>query len=193
MRGAATEVERDDAQAAFDVAEAQLKKAQAELALLKAGAWQSDLKLTEAAVQRAKAEVERIKTQIELLKIKAPIGGRILKVDVRPGEFVATPASEPLIVMGATDILHVRVDIDEQDIPRFRPGTKAVARLRGGSEQTFDLDFVRVEPYVVPKKSLTGDNTERIDTRVLQVIYKVNRPGENLYVGQQVDVFVNTK
>ena len=192
-RGAATESERDDAEAAFDVAQAQLKKAQAELALLKAGAWQSDLKLTEAAVQRAKAEVERVKTQIELLKIKAPIGGRILKVDVRPGEFVATPASEPLIVMGAIDTLHVRVDIDEQDIPRFQPGTKAVARLRGGSDQTFDLDFVRVEPYVVPKRSLTGDNTERIDTRVLQVIYKVNRPGENLYVGQQVDVFVNTK
>jgi hypothetical protein len=55
------------------------------------------------------------------------------------------------------------------------------------------LDFVRVEPYVVPKRSLTGDNTERIDTRVLQVIYKVKDPGDNLYVGQQVDVFVNTK
>ena len=191
-RGAASDSERDDAQAAYEVGQAQLKKAKAELALLNAGAWQSDIRLAEAAVLRAATEVQRVKTQLALLKVKAPIGGQILQVDVRPGEFVATPAPEPLIVMGATKTLHVRVDIDEQDIPRFKPATSAVARLRGGSDQTYALDFVRIEPYVVPKRSLTGDNTERIDTRVLQVIYKVQDPGENLYVGQQVDVFVNT-
>lgn len=193
QRGAATEVERDDAQAGLEVAQAQVKKAQAELDLLKAGAWESDVRMSEAAVQRAAAEVEHVKTEIELLKVKAPIAGRILKIDVRPGEFVATPSSEALIVMGATDTLHVRVDIDEQDIPRFEPGTSAIAQLRGGFERSIELDFVRIEPYVVPKRSLTGDNTERIDTRVLQVIYKVKGSTENLYVGQQVDVFVNTK
>ena len=43
--------------------------------------------------------------------------------------------------------------------------------MRGDPHHEFALSFVRVEPYVVPKKSLTGDNTERVDTRVLQVIY----------------------
>jgi hypothetical protein len=52
------------------------------------------------------------------------------------------------------------------------------------------LQFERVEPYVIPKKSLTGDNTERVDTRVLQVIYAVNVSEMPLYVGQQVDVFI---
>jgi hypothetical protein len=53
------------------------------------------------------------------------------------------------------------------------------------------LSFVRVEPFVVPKRSLTGENTERVDTRVLQVIYAVESAETTLYVGQQVDVFIN--
>jgi hypothetical protein len=70
-------------------------------------------------------------------------------------------------------------------------GAAARASLRGDPGQSFPLTFVRVEPYVLPKKSLTGDNTERVDTRVLQVIYAVDARERALYVGQQVDVFVD--
>ena len=47
------------------------------------------------------------------------------------------------------------------------------------------------EPFVVPKKSLTGDSTERVDTRVLQVIYRVEDDALPLFVGQQMDVFID--
>ncbi|MDR4472557.1 MAG: hypothetical protein MRJ92_07865 [Nitrospira sp.] len=53
------------------------------------------------------------------------------------------------------------------------------------------LTFVRIEPYIVPKKSLTGENTERVDTRVLQVIYRFERSAFPVYTGQQVDVFID--
>jgi hypothetical protein len=50
---------------------------------------------------------------------------------------------------------------------------------------------VRFEPLVVPKRSLTGDATERVDTRVLRVIYEVvGTPSVPLFVGQQMDVFI---
>ena len=61
---------------------------------------------------------------------------------------------------------------------------------RGDPRQEFALRFVRVEPFVIPKRSLTGDNTERVDTRVLQVIYEVEPGQGRLYVGQQLDVYV---
>ena len=47
-----------------------------------------------------------------------------------------------------------------------------------------------VEPYVVPKRNLTGDSLERVDTRVLQLIYEFDRPKFPVFVGQQVDVFI---
>ncbi len=69
--------------------------------------------------------------------------------------------------------------------------------LKGQSKYEFPLSFVRVEPYVIPKKSLTGDNTERVDTRVLQVIYAIDHDGQKsngqrLYVGQQVDAYIDS-
>ena len=53
------------------------------------------------------------------------------------------------------------------------------------------LRFVHIEPYIVPKKSLTGESSERVDTRVLQIIYRFDRPtGASIYVGRQMDVFL---
>jgi hypothetical protein len=51
---------------------------------------------------------------------------------------------------------------------------------------------VRIEPLVVPKHSLTGGGSERVDTRVLQAIYAVEGSNYALYVGQQVDVYLDT-
>ena len=67
----------------------------------------------------------------------------------------------------------------------------AHAAVRGNPNVLMPLTFARVEPLVIPKKSLTGDNTERVDTRVLQVIYQVNQDEPALFVGMQVDVFLD--
>ena len=115
----------------------------------------------------------------------------MLQVNVRPGEFVGAPPGQALIVLGSVTQLHVRVDIDEYDIPRFVADAPARATLKGQATEFFPLKFVRIEPYVVPKKSLTGDNTERVDTRVLQVIYAIDAQNRRLFVGQQLDVFID--
>jgi multidrug resistance efflux pump len=167
-------------------------KAVADYNLLRAGTWEPEKKVARAAVERAKTQVLQAQTEIDRLTVKALVDGEVLQVNVRPGEFVGAPPDKALIVLGSTKQLHIRVDIDEYDIPRFVPNAPARAVLKGQSENFFPLRFVRIEPYVIPKKSLTGDNTERVDTRVLQVIYAVDGDSNNkLFVGQQVDVFVD--
>jgi multidrug resistance efflux pump len=179
------------------MARQQLAQAKAEDALLKAGAWEKDKAIARANVALARAQIEQIKTDLERALVRAPVEGKVLQVNVRPGEYVGTPPAQALIVLGSVHNLHVRVDIDEHDIPRahrhFGTGVPAYASPRGDPSQRFPLSFVRVEPYVVPKKSLTGDNTERVDTRVLQVIYRVDRDEPGLFVGMQVDVFLNVR
>jgi hypothetical protein len=66
-----------------------------------------------------------------------------------------------------------------------------VAYIKGTRDKPIPLTFVRVEPYILPKKSLTGESTERVDTRVLQVIYTFAMPATPVYVGQQMDVFID--
>src|SRR5258708_29593895 len=97
------------------------------------------------------------------------------------------------MILGDADPLPVRVDIDEADIPRFLAGCRARGYVRGDTRNDVDLEFVRVEPYVVPKKSLTGSNTERVDTRVLQALYAVRGGKQELFAGQQLGVYVDLK
>jgi RND family efflux transporter MFP subunit len=147
----------------------------------------------EAAVQHAKANEAAARTTIDRLTVRAPMAGEILQVNVHPGEYAATGAlSTPLMRLGTQDRLHIRVDIDENDAWRFKAGTRAMAYLRGNRDIKAEVTFVRIEPYVTPKTSLTGSSSERVDTRVLQVIYGFERAAFPTYVGQQVDVFIET-
>lgn len=174
-------------------ARAMLEKAEADLALLKAGAWKYELAVSRAAVAQAQAQVEQVETDIERLTVRALSDGQVLQVSIRPGEWVGASYDRPLILLGDIERLHARVDIDEYDIPRFRPDAEARATVRGYAEEEFQLTFVRVEPYVIPKQNLTGRNTERVDTRVLQAIYKIEGRGHRLFVGQQLDVFIEAE
>jgi multidrug resistance efflux pump len=174
------------------VAEQQLAQARADLALIKAGAWEYDKAIALAEIKLAEAQVCQTRTDIDRALVRAPVDGLVLQVNVRPGEYVAAPSSKALIVLGdVSDQVQVRVDIDEHDIPRFKTGAPARASLRGKPEVTYPLQFIRVEPYVIPKKSLTGENTERVDTRVLQVVYGLDVKDRPICVGQQLDVFLD--
>jgi HlyD family secretion protein len=200
--GAATEEKIVSSRAKLDGSKAQLARVKAEEARLLAGAWQADKALAQARVNRAQRSVEQFETQLARYTVQAPhmsYGGNpveeftVLQSNIRPGEPVTSSPGAALIVLGDLSTKHVRVDIDEHDIPRFRKNAPATGIVRGDSEFKYDLKFVRVEPFVVPKRSLTGDNRERVDTRVLQAIYAVTNetPEAPVYVGQQMDVFID--
>jgi HlyD family secretion protein len=170
-------------------AEAQVAEARAALERLRAGATVQELAVAEGAVLQSKARLDAVETDLERLVVRAPSAGTVLDVNVRPGEH-AQPGDGAPIVLGNVDEMHVRIDVDENDAWRLRPGAPARAVLRGNSSIGTDLTFVRVEPYVVPKRSLTGSSMERVDTRVLQVIYSYPASRLPAYAGQQVDVFI---
>jgi HlyD family secretion protein len=148
----------------------------------------------EAQLAQAKADLFAAETDLARLTVRAPVDGVILQLKVRPGEFAPTGVlDQPLILMGAVSPLHVRVDIDENDAWRVREGAASTGFLRGNKSIAAAMRFVRFEPYVIPKKSLTGDSTERVDTRVLQVIYSFERGTLPIFVGQQMDVFIDSR
>lgn len=186
--GAASDWERDHY--AYQAAQAAWVKAKADLERIRI-TWEKDKIVSKSQVAQAEALVARIKTDLDRLIVRAPVDGRVLQVNVRLGQFAAMTWKEPLVVLGDLRKLHVRVDIDEQDVPYFQRGLRAVATLKGRPQVRFPLEYVDVEPYVIPKVNLTGSNSDRVDTRVLQVIYALpdNRPIP-LYVGQQMDVYL---
>jgi multidrug efflux pump subunit AcrA (membrane-fusion protein) len=157
------------------------------------------LKVSQARVVEAQAEVAvaeasaaSVRTEITRSTILAPIDATVLQLKIRPGEFAtaAGAPTAPLILLGNLSPLHLRVDIDEHEAWRVQPGTRAKGHVRGNADLASPLSFVRFEPFVIPKRSLTGDSIERVDTRVLQAIYRLDRTDLRLYAGQQMDVFI---
>jgi multidrug resistance efflux pump len=175
---------------AVQLAEAKLDEARAALRLLRAGTWSKDIDVARAEVRQAASQVERVRADLERLTVTAPIAGEILQCKVRGGEFAAAgPLAQPLMLLGAVDQLHVRADVDERDAARVKAGATVVASVRGDARRKFDMRFVRFEPFVVAKKNLTNDASERVDTRVLQVIYALEK-GAPVLPGQQLDVLI---
>jgi multidrug resistance efflux pump len=175
-------------------AQARVREAQASLNMFDAKPVAASLEVQRAAVAQAQANRVRAQTNVELRTIRAPKSGTILSVKIREGEFIpASVLANPLITMGKIDPLHIRVDIDESEIPRFRADAVATATLRGSNTPGVKMQYVRTEPLVVPKRNLTGTVSERVDTRVMQVIYSISPASLRAIVGQQVDVYIEDK
>lgn len=161
-----------------------------------------NMKEAEEQVNIAKATVSQVEVDIERATVRAPVDGEILQVNAHIGEiypqnsynvtqsYVNLPTS--LILMGKVAPLQMRIDIDEEDAWRYKIGSKATAFVRGNANICFPLQYVRMEPYILPKISFTGSNIERIDTRVLQVIYSFERGNIPVYPGQLLDVYLET-
>jgi HlyD family secretion protein len=208
--GVGSEEAYDIRKATVDVARAQFRRAQAEFDLAAAGVWAHDRGVARAGLAQGQAQCDQARTELGRLRVDAPrvrrpgadhardpipdadlVQFRVLQVNVRPGQSVGAAPGQPAVVLGTVGPLHLRVDIDEADIPRFKPGAAGTASPRGDSGQKILLRFVRVEPHVIAKRSLSGDGIERVDTRVLQVIYAIDSTDHPLYVGQQLDVFLD--
>ena len=152
------------------------------------------VKLAEAELASAQAQVKQIQMDIERYTVRALVRGRVLQNKIRIGAFVESGApSDSSMLLGNDDRLFVRADIDENDAWCIQSGAHAVEFVRGNPNLHTTLKFERVDPYVLPKTSLTGDSTERVDTRALQVIYSFDHSTLPIYVGQQVDVFIETQ
>ncbi len=186
------ETSLDKAKNLLDIAETVQKEGGAAISRQDYDNRKFDVAIAETAVASAQAAVDQLKIEIDRRTVRALVGGKVLQVKIRPGEYAqAGDIDPPPMLLGNDASLHVRVNVDENDAGRVKPGAAAVAFARGSPATKIPLKFERIEPYVLPKVSLTGVSTERVDTRVLQVIYSFDPGDMPVYAGEQMDVFID--
>jgi multidrug efflux pump subunit AcrA (membrane-fusion protein) len=150
-----------------------------------------DVEIKQAALTAAVARVKQLEIEISRHTVRAPIAGRVLQINTRVGEYAPSGALRPpLMLFGDDRLMYLRVGIDEEDAWRIKANAPAVAFLRGDPNLRTPLTFVRFDPYLVPKTLLTGSSTDQTDTRVLQVIYSFPRTKLPIYVGQEMDAYI---
>jgi HlyD family secretion protein len=155
----------------------------------------ADVESARSRFTSAKAKLAVVDTEIQRCTVQSPIDATVLQVRIRPGEALTLgPGSGAWITIGQLNPLHLRTDIDEHEAWRVKATSPAIAQVRGNPKQQVQLEFVRFEPLIIPKRSLTGDAIERVDTRVLQVIYRMkSTPQLRLFPGQQMDIFIQAE
>jgi len=146
----------------------------------------------QASLKTSLTMEEQAQTTLDFYTIKAPLDCEVMQINTHLGEYIGTNGSPdaPPMLLGDVHRYHIRVNIDENDAWRFNKNEPAVAFLRGNARYKTKLKFEYVEPYVIPKQSLTGDPTEKVSARVLQVIYSYDPKALPAYLGQQIDVFI---
>jgi multidrug efflux pump subunit AcrA (membrane-fusion protein) len=194
-RGASVDRDVSLARFARDAAQAELDRANAELARTTAGGWKADLILAQAVLKQREAEAASLEVLRERMTIRAPGAGIVLRRDIEPGELASVDPSRPALLIGNTQELNVRAQVDEEDIALIAQGAHGVARTRGSVVRDIPLTLLRIEPFARPKTDLTGSNVERVDTRVIDVVLKVDAlpEGAPIYPGQALDVFLESK
>ena len=196
------------ASASFKSAQDQLDKLRKSYELNPRSVSQSDLDNAENAVKVAKANVEVVRKQYDLglallskYTIKAPSDGSILSINTAVGSYISAQGTydsysqgfNPVLVMGSSQTyVGVRCYIDEILISRLPQASQMNARMSiRGTNISIPLEYVRVQPYVSPKIELSSQRTERVDVRVLPVIFRFERPKDvDVYPGQLVDVYI---
>jgi HlyD family secretion protein len=191
----------DGAINAAAVAKANLEVAQKSYDLTKAGAWIYDIENQEkqaTALEKAWLSSSALLGKYTLV---APRDGIVMAVNVTPGSFVSsqgaydqyTEAASPVLALGSPPgVVNVRCYVDEILVPRLPSPSKMKAQMSiRGSSVKVPMEFVRVQPFVSPKIELSDEKAERVDVRVLPLIFRVKKPKEgNLYPGVLVDVYI---
>jgi len=191
----------DTAQDAVSQAAAARDVAQKQYELISAGAWSYDIVNQEKQYEALKQAYNAANVLLQKYSVKAPVAGVVLAVNAALGSYVSsqgaydsyTQQSDPLVVMGSPqDFLAVRCYVDEILISRLPSQWhfRAEMSLRGSYTNKVALDFVRVQPYVSPKIELSNERQEKVDLRVLPVIFRFQKKDAPVYPGQLVDVFI---
>lgn len=184
---------------AAEAARARVEQAQATLLRMQAGAWAPELRAAKARVAQAEADVAALRIRLDRMTIRAPIDGTVMKRFIEPGEYAMTSGSagaNPAMVLGDLTRLHVRAQVDEEDSSLLVAGARGTARLRGAVSREYPLRMLRIEPWAQPKNNITGLTPERVDTRVVDVVFEMVPTGEAgalPYPGQLVDVYIETE
>lgn len=183
------------------MARANLEVAQKQYSLTKAGAWIFDIRNQERQYNALMHSYSSASALLAKYTLRAPRDGSVLTINPMVGSFVSpqgayetyTQGMAPVMVLGSLPAaLDVRCYVDEILVPRLPPPSKMKAQMSvRGTDTKLALEFERVQPYISPKIELSDQRTERVDVRVLPVIFRIEKAGrEKLYPGQLVDVYI---
>jgi HlyD family secretion protein len=141
----------------------------------------------EAQLASARGDLAFARVNLEKLKIRAPIDGTVLQINLNPGELATPSALVAPVLIANLSTLNVKAELDERDITAIKIGQAASVRADAFPGQEFAGTVSSVAPMVEPAR-LGARSGNRSDVDAVEVVVKLAQPGP-LAAGMRVDVY----
>jgi len=133
-----------------------------------------DVAKAQAEVSAATGKVLEAQALLDKTVIRSPISGVVLRKHLKAGESLILASHTPIVTLGDTAGLRVRVDVDEADIGKIRVGQRAYVSAQAYGERKFWGRVVRISQMLGKKNIRTEEPTERIDTKILETLIELD-------------------
>jgi HlyD family secretion protein len=160
--GANSQRNLDDAQSAYDQANALTNAARQHYLALNSGFRKEEIEEAEANYLRATTQMQHAALQLADTVLKAPADGIILTRTVEPGTLLNAGSS--VLTLSLTAPVWVRAYVAEPDLGKVAPGTKVKVFTDSRSEP-----YSGVIGFVSPTSEFTPKNVETTDLRTALV------------------------
>ncbi|MCA1954783.1 MAG: HlyD family efflux transporter periplasmic adaptor subunit, partial [Anaerolinea sp.] len=156
--------QRDAANAAVALAEANLADADRRLKDWSGGVPKEERDLADARLTAAEAQVQAAQTALDQQELRAPFAGRVVQVNIEVGE-VAAP-SRPILVLADFSTWYVETkDLTELNVVNLKPGQAVVVQPDALPTQTFAGEIERIDQLFAEN---AGDITYPVRIRLLE-------------------------
>ena len=179
----------DNARSALEIAQAQLARTSAHLAVVDSPARADEQAKAEAELALAQARLAEAQAVYDKSLVRSPINGVVLRRFRRAGEQVTEMGDTPILAVGDLSHLRVRAEVDEADIDLLRLGQDAYVQADAYGERRIPGKVGRIGNLMGRKQVVSGDPAERKDSRVLEVLIDLE-PGVAVPVGLRVDAYI---
>jgi ABC exporter DevB family membrane fusion protein len=190
--GAITREELDQKQQTFAADEANARAMDERFRSAANGSRVEDIAAARAQLAAAESRLDQNKASLERRFVRAPYDGEILQVKARVGEYYTPGQSEPILVLGDTSKLRVRMDVDERDVGKVSLGKSAYAVVDAYPNKKFSGKVTEIGRRMGRKNVRTDEPTERLDTKILEVVIDLDDP-KGLVPGLRVTSYVDAK
>ena len=181
--------ELDHADRDYKVATARLDQARQNHVLVNAEARVDDVARAEAAVSVAAGQAREARVLLEKTVVRSPMSGIVLRRHLKTGETAVLSSNSPIVSLGDTAALRVRVDVDEADIGKIQVGQRAFISAQAYGDKKFRGRVVRISNMLGKKHTRTEEPTERIDTKILETLIELDEQ-DKLPTGLRVNAFI---
>jgi len=136
----------NSAQGKVELAEGQLKASQEELNKLISPPRQEDVDLANSQLKQAQAQVQLLENQIADCQLKSPVDGQVVKIEKRVGETVQPAFDKAVIVILPAVSFEIKVDIYEEDVVKINSGDPVDISLVAFPEKIFKGKVRSINP-----------------------------------------------